>query len=160
MLPLRRGLDEARSPAALFRTAAALDPCVILTLRSIAAIELELTAEAGGPARRSLREGARDERATIHCEPEGTLAAFRVRDDEFQFAVAGREAFRTDRTRVMVGVRTDPDSGVPRPRALELPVISAELPGRERGCCVHPRSIVGRRAIPRRGAAGYGSRPP
>ncbi|MFO0576742.1 MAG: hypothetical protein U1A78_22290 [Polyangia bacterium] len=133
VLPLRQPDDRARSAAALYQKARALDPCVLLTLRSIRALELELGASAGGPARQvvqrlpALREG----HAVLRQEPEGWERAYLLQDDEYRYDQGQREAGRPDATRVLLGVRVDA-TGVPQPLPEDAPTVYSYLPTSER----------------------------
>ena len=142
VLPLRQPEDPVRSARALYRKAKALDPCVLLTLRSIAVLDLVLTAAAGeGRGERySLQEEpalSGDAAATPSCEvairqsPEGWLRRYAVVDDEFVYDGGARDPGRADRTRVMVGVLLD-EKGVPQPLADEAATVYSYLPTAER----------------------------
>lgn len=149
VLPLRQPDDPVRSARALYRKAKALDPCVLLTLRSIAVLDLVLTAAAGeGRGERySLQEepvlspglpGASGDGApapscevAIRQSPEGWLRRYAVADDEFIYDGGARDPGRADRTRVMVGVLLD-EKGVPQPLADEAATVYSYLPTAER----------------------------
>jgi len=130
VLPLRQNLDDERSPAALYEKGAALDACVLLTLRSIDVIDFELTQAAGGPKQHKLIEQVTETETSIRHEPSGDLVSYSIQDDEYSDSGAAREAGRPDRTKVMVGMLLD-DKRIPIP----LPPGSAEvysyLPTRE-----------------------------
>lgn len=146
VLPLRQPDDPVRSARALFRKAKALDPCVLLTLRSIAVLDLVLTAAAGeGRGERySLQEepvaspgppgtaaAAPSCEVAIRQSPEGWLRRYAVVDDEFVYDGGARDPGRADRSRVMVGVLLD-ETGVPQPLADEAATVYSYLPTAER----------------------------
>ncbi|MFZ2958159.1 MAG: hypothetical protein WA705_14825 [Candidatus Ozemobacteraceae bacterium] len=95
--------------ANLYAKAAVLDPCVLITLRNIEIIDLTLAANAGGPARRLMKETVSADRtlSTVYLEPEKTVSPYFVQDDEFSFTLGKREAGKPDRASVMIGVLHD-----------------------------------------------------
>ncbi|HNV72215.1 MAG TPA: hypothetical protein PKO06_21080, partial [Candidatus Ozemobacteraceae bacterium] len=133
MLPYRSGLDEKRSPKALYERAVQIDPCVLITLRSMEHIEFELTAAAGGPKRRAFHEtltrGDRWFQSTLTLEPEGETNQYHVSDLSYDFAGV-RESGKSSRTGIMVGVRVDAD-GNPQPLPREASTIYSFLPTSE-----------------------------
>lgn len=158
VLPLRQPEDPVRSARALYRKAKALDPCVLLTLRSIAVLDLVLTAAAGegrgeryslqeepvlstglpGGLPGGLPDGLPGEavpapscEVAIRQSPEGWLRRYAVVDDEFVYDGGARDPGRADRSRVMVGVLLD-EKGVPQPLADEAATVYSYLPTAER----------------------------
>jgi len=133
VLPLRDPADPLRSPAVLFRKARDLDAIVLLPLPHIDAIELELVDERGGITRHAVHELPPDERgiSRIRQEPEGWVRGYAVHDAEHVYAGGPRAPGRTDRTRVMVGLRVD-DDGVPCALEEDTPTIYSYLPTKER----------------------------
>jgi len=130
VLPLRGNLDDERSPNALFEKGAALDSCVLLTLRSIDEIEFRLTEAAGGPLQHTLIECASESGTSIRHEPSGTIVDYLIQDDEYTFSGVAREAGRPDRTKVMVGILRD-ESGLPHPLPETAAEVYSYLPTRE-----------------------------
>lgn len=146
VLPLRQPDDALRSARALYRKAKGLDPCVLLTLRSIAVIDLWLTAaaEKGRGERYSIKEepvatsglggdpgGSASGEVAIRQSPEGWLRRYAIADDEFVYDAGVRDPVRPDRSRVMVGVLLD-ERGVPQPLADEAATVYSYLPTSER----------------------------
>ncbi len=133
VLPYRVGLDEKRSPKALYERAIQIDPCVLITLRRMEHIEFELTAAAGGPARRAYHErlvrGERCFQSTLSLEPDNETSAYLVSDLEYDFAGV-REAGKSSRTGVMVGVRVD-SQGNPVPLPRDASTVYSFLPTSE-----------------------------
>ncbi|MCA8922165.1 MAG: hypothetical protein KDD82_10180 [Planctomycetes bacterium] len=129
VLPLRPEL--ARDPARvrdLFARAQALDPCVLLTLPNVDAIELELTERvAGGPTRHVIVESAAGEHAReLRQEPDGWVRTYLIEDQRLHYRGAQREAGRAESTQLLIGVRTE--GGVPRPLRPEAPTAYSFLP--------------------------------
>lgn len=117
VLPLQRPDDPVRSPSALYAKAAALDPCVLLTLQSMDVLDLTLTEAAGGPKERRLVEIGTERMRTISETPAGTRTRFALEEAEIAWTGGERDAGRADRTEVMVGARLIED-GPPRPQPL------------------------------------------
>lgn len=139
VLPLRQPDDRVRSAAALYQKARAIDPCVLFTLRSISALELDLAASAGGPSRHAVRETPldRDGRASIHQEPDGWERSYLLQDDEYRYEGGQREAGRPDSTRLLIGVRVAPPAeaggaAIPQPLPDDAATVYSYLPTAER----------------------------
>lgn len=139
VLPLQKPDDRVRSAAALYQKARAIDPCVLFTLRSISALELELAASAGGPLRHAVRETplGKDGRAAIRQEPDGWERSYLLQDDEYRYEGGQREAGRPDSTRLLIGVRmtapTEPGGvAVPQPLPDDAATVYSYLPTAER----------------------------
>ncbi len=130
VLPLRANLDDERSPVSLFEKGAALDSCVLLTLRSIEEIEFRLTEAAGGPLQHTLIECASESGTTIRHEPSGKIVDYLIQDDEYKYSGVAREAGRPDSTKVMVGILRDA-SGHPHPLPETAAEVYSYLPTRE-----------------------------
>ncbi|MBX9668673.1 MAG: hypothetical protein K2X93_13690 [Candidatus Obscuribacterales bacterium] len=130
VLPLRKSLDAARSPLALYEQCVALDSCVLLTLRSIELIEFQLNDAKNGSKRHALIECADQKGWSIRYEPSEQVVSYLIQDDTYTYDGHAREAGRPDSTKIMVGILLD-DDGQP----IRLPATAAEvysyLPTRE-----------------------------
>lgn len=145
VLPLRQPDDRVRSARALYQKAKALDPCVLLTLRSIAVLGWTLTdAAADGCGEHYELQEAADTLAAagssgdppgsevaIVQTPEGWRRRYAIADDEFAYDAGVREPGRPDRTRVMVGILLA-DDGLPQPLPEDAATVYSYLPTTER----------------------------
>ncbi len=100
VLPLRDPSDPVRSPAALYQKAVALDPCVLLTLRSMDVLDFHLTEAAGGPAHHILTEVAQPavQRTSIHQQPKGWTRHYRLEARDYRWPGGARDAARPTET--------------------------------------------------------------
>jgi len=115
LLPLKDPSDPVRTPRKLFEHAASLDPCVLLTLRSMATLDLSLTAAAGGPEARVVTEIGAERVRTLREQPGDRARRYALESAEARWPGGARESGRADRTEVMVGLRLSNDTSLPVP---------------------------------------------
>ena len=128
VLELRDPTDPRRSPEQLFRYALSVPPQTLLTLPSLARMELRL---ADGPSRVVYEEQDGPGRiALVHAET-GTREGYRVRREHAVFTAEEREAVRSASTGILVAIRLD-DEGRPMPLPEDEPTLFSFLPTRER----------------------------
>jgi hypothetical protein len=131
ILPLRPKLSHDRSPAILFKKAAAIDPCVLVTLRSMEHISLELTTAAGGPRQHCLSEHLTPASdgflSRLVQQPDGWHRTYLVQDETFVYSGTAREAGRPQKTQAMVGIMLG-DDGAPVPLADDAATVYSFLP--------------------------------
>ena len=129
VLPLRPGLDAARSPRALYEKTARLDPCVLLTLPGLERLEASLEAPA---LRRELqRVEGQGGLSTILENPAGIARSYRVAERVYTRRGAAEQLGRPEETTVKVGLACAPD-GSPTPLSPEARLVYSYLPTEER----------------------------
>ena len=110
VLPLVNADDPVRSPKAMFKKAQAIDPYVLMTLKSIDVLDFTLTKAAGGPVEHVLTEiHFKDRRQRVIEKKGDNKQHYLLEHDILNWEGPPRPAGRTDKTELMVGLTTDPD---------------------------------------------------
>ncbi|SVC74477.1 uncharacterized protein METZ01_LOCUS327331, partial [marine metagenome] len=100
--------DPVRSPVAMFKKAQAIDPYVLMTLKSMDELDFTLTKAAGGPEEHVLTERHFEDRRQRAIEKKGdTKQHYLLEHDKLNWDGPPRPAGRTEKTELMVGLTTD-----------------------------------------------------